>query len=110
MKGILTRNIDGINAVLHANAYAEGLIHTDGKKTCTNLGLTIGKTHDVVQRHLDAVADSPEEIRAYLLNNAIEKNRVEKGFLIKDSTLNMLKQWRGYHVSVLDQRFNQVST
>src|SRR6202162_3465532 len=103
MKGILTRNIDGINAVSHANVYAEGLIHTDGKKTCTNLGLTIGKTHDVVQRVLDAVADSPEEIRAHLINSAIEKNKVKKGFLIKDSTV-LVKEWAKIMEGVSRQR------
>jgi hypothetical protein len=69
--------------------YVENLIVTKGRKTCTGIGRANNRSHDAVQRDLNAIAENPEYARQSLINNAIDKAREwkGKGALIIDATL-----------------------
>ena len=78
------------NIIFHANRYADDLIGTRGRKTCTELAKTIGISHDKIQRDLDNATAHLDEIKAQLASNVI--NKKEQGFLIGDSTL-LIKEY-----------------
>jgi len=91
MNSILSRTQDVINNIIfHANRYADGLIKTGGRKTCTELAKTMHVGHDKIQRDLDSTSEHLDEVRARLISNVIDKKK--QGFLIADSTL-LIKEY-----------------
>lgn len=87
MNGIVTRNLKQINSIKNAIRYAAGLVLTAGKKVCTGLAVSTKRSHDAVQRDLNAIASNPEQIEALLMANILKKNREKAGYLLLDNSL-----------------------
>lgn len=86
MDGILAKKLNNSNAISNANRYAEGLIRTDRKKTCTEIAKVTERSHDAVQRDLNTIAKHPEEIKTLLISDAIKQNQKNPGYCIVDTT------------------------
>jgi len=87
MKVIVAKNNAVNNVLVSANRYAENILLTKGKKTCSELGRVSGRSHDSVLRDLNLAANNQEEIKTALIEDVIELNRKKPGYLIVDFTL-----------------------
>ena len=75
MSVTIASNLEKINSLENAKRYARGILRTGGKKTCTELGRSLKKSHDAVQRDLNAIARHPEEVRTHFLSEAVKKTK-----------------------------------
>src|SRR5258708_11285446 len=87
MNGIVARNLNQINSIKNAIRYATSLLLTNGRKVCTELSKVSARSHDSLQRDLNAIAKYPEQIEAQLLSNVIEKNKKAPGYLVMDNSV-----------------------
>lgn len=94
MSGMIANNQNKSNPNFHSNRYAHGILHTKGKKTCSEIASSCGRSHDSVTRDLNAIVNNLDELKIMLQAEAIEANRTKPGYLINDSTL-LVKEHSG---------------
>src|SRR5215510_10392909 len=77
-----------IHQLLHPYVYIEGLLGSEGSKTCNGMAQRLQISHDVLQKILNAGPKTTDELRGLLLQMAnSHANPCTQSFLIIDDTL-----------------------